>query len=346
MNNGKHTALPIAVALMMAAPLVASGASADQVLRLLGRTDLAPYDGDFDHFGADVKGGRLFLAGEDGGTLEVFDLRSGAHLKSVKGMETPHAIHYEPKTNRLIVSNSGDSLSKVLDGKTYAVLDTIKVAPGADVMSYDASSKRLWFVTGGKNATARQTRTIVSQVDVVTGKPVGEITFDTDFTEGIVAEQKGSRVFVNVAGKSEIAVLDKRSGKLLDTWPVKEGQNNSQIDLDEKNKRLFLITRKPFKLVVVNTENGRSVASFDAPGRTNGMVFDRVNRRVYAAGDDYVGVYRQIDADHYEELERVASEHGGKTAFLVPELNRLYVAVGGSAKTKAGLLRYEVVPAK
>jgi hypothetical protein len=69
-----------------------------------------------------------------------------------------------------------------------------------------------------------------------------------------------------------------------------------------------------------------------------------VNRRIYATGDDYVGVFRQIDADHYEELERVPSEKGAKTSFLVPELNRLFVAVGGSDKTKAGLLRYEVVP--
>jgi DNA-binding beta-propeller fold protein YncE len=339
--------LALVATLVLGAPaFFASEATAAETLRLLGRTELASYQGDFDHLAADVKGNRLFLAGEDGGTLEVFDLRSGAHLKTVPGMETPHAIHYEPKTNRLFVSNSGDGLSKILDGKSYAVLGTIKLAPGADVMSYDASSRRLWFVTGGKNATTKMPTTVVSQVDAVSAKPVGEITFDTDFTEGIVAEQAGSRIFVNVAGKSEIAVLDKKSGQLLTTWPVKEGQNNSQIDLDEKNKRLFVITRKPFKLVVVNTETGASVASFDAPARTNGMMFDKANRRVYAAGDDYIGVFQQIDADHYEELARVPSEKGAKTAHLVPELRRLYVAVGGSDKTKAGLLRYEVVPGK
>ena len=343
MNKKQTLALVAALALTTGSALLTADAAAAETLRLLGRTDLVGYDGDFDHFGMDLKGNRLFLAGEDGGTLEVFDLRSGAHVKTVKGMETPHAIHYEPKTNRLIISNSGDGLSKVLDGKSYAVLDTIKIAPGADVMSYDASLNRLWFVTGGKNATTKLPKTMVSQVDAATGKAVGEVTFDTDFTEGIIAEQKGSRAFVNVAGKSEIAVLDKKTGKLLATWAVKEGQNNSQIDLDEANKRLFIITRKPFKLVVINTDTGASVASFDAPGRTNGMVFDKANRRIYAAGDDYVGVFQQVDADHYTELARVPSEKGAKTAFLVPTLNRLFVAVGGSATAKAGLLRYEVV---
>lgn len=335
----------VAALVLGAQALVPSVAVAAETLHLLGRTELASYDGDFDHFAADVKGNRLFLAGEDGGTLEVFNLRTGAHVKTVPGMETPHAIHFEPAKNRLIVSNSGDGLSKVLDGKTYAVLDTINLAPGADVMTYDASSHSLWFVTGGKNATVKRPTTIVAQVDADSGRTIGDVTFDTDFTEGIVAEQSGSRVFINVAGKSEIAVLDKKTRQRLATWPVKEGQNNSQIDLDEKSRRLFVITRKPFKLVVINTDTGASVASFDVPARTNGMMFDRINRRIYAAGDEYVGVFQQIDADHYEELTRIRSEVGAKTAILVPELRRLYVAVGGSDKNKAGLLRYEVVPA-
>jgi len=339
----KHT-LVLTAALVLGTPaLLPSNAAAAETLRLLGRTELTAYDGDFDHFAADVKGNRLFLAGEDGGTLEVFNLRTGAHVKTVPGMETPHAIHFEPKTNRLIVSNSGKGLSKVLDGKDYSVVDTIKLVPGADVMSYDASSRRLWFVTGGKNANPKMAKTIVSEVDPASGKALGDVTFDTDFTEGIVAEQAGSRLFVNVAGKSEIAVLDKKTRKLLATWPVREGQDNSQIDLDERGKRLFVITRKPFKVVVINTANGQAVASFDAPPRTNGMMFDKVNRRIYAAGDDYVAVFQQLDADHYKELAHVASDKGAKTALLVPELHRLYVAVGGSEKTKAGLLRYEVI---
>ncbi|WP_243655773.1 YncE family protein [Roseateles saccharophilus] len=335
------TALRATVLAALAALPFAAGA--EPALRLLGRTDLPTYQGDFDHFGADVKGNRLFLAGEDGGTLEVFDLRSGKHLKSVPGMETPHAIHVEPERNRLVVSNSGDGLSKVLDGRSYAVVDSVKLTPGADVMAYDPSARQLWFVTGGKNATQKMPKTVLSQVDARSGKVLGEVTFDTDFTEGVVAEQKGSRVFVNVAGKSEVAVLDKKTRKLLATWPVTEGQNNSAIDLDEKNQRLFIITRKPFKLVVKSTTGGETVASFDAPPRTNGMTFDEKNRRIYATGDGHVAVFRQIDADHYEELEKVPSEFGAKTSFLVPSQNLLYVAVGGSDKSKAGLLRFEVV---
>ncbi|MBS0514437.1 MAG: hypothetical protein JSS16_03080 [Proteobacteria bacterium] len=333
----------LAAALAFILPVLAF-ADGPAPLKPLGRTDMPGYDGDFDHFGADVKGDRLFLAGEEGGELDVFNLHSGAHLKTVKGMEEPHAIYYDANKDRIFLSNSGNGLTHILDGKTYAQIGTVKLIPGADVMYHDPSTNRLWFVVGGKNAPTKLPKVTVAQVDPETGKTVSETQFDTDFTEGIIAEQHGSHVYVNVAGLSEIAVLDKKTGKVLSTWPVKEGQNNSAIDLDEKNKRLFIITRKPFKLVVVNTDNGQSVASFDAPGRTNGLIFDAANRRIYACGDDYTGVFAQRDADHYVELARVPTEKGAKTCFLAPEVGQFYLAVGGAKDTKAGLLRYAVVP--
>jgi DNA-binding beta-propeller fold protein YncE len=280
------------------------------------------------------------------GTLEVFDLKTGARVKTVPGLETPHAIHYMPDNDRIVVSNSGDALSKVLDGKTYAVVDTFKLTPGADVMNYDPSTKQVWIVTGGKNASKKLPDTVVAVVDAASGKQLGEVKFDTDFTEAIAFEQKGKRAFINVSGKHYVAVVDKTTHKVLDTWPIKEGENNAPIALDEANKRLFVVTRKPFKLVVLDTDTGKSVTSFEAPKRTNELIFDQANRRIYLTGDDYVAVFAQKGPDQYEELARVPSDKGAKTAIYVPELKRLYVAVAGKDPVKAGLLQYEVLPAK
>src|SRR5262249_54256704 len=154
------------------------------------------------------------------------------------------------------------------DAKTYGVVGTVKLVQGADVMSYDPSARRLWIVSGGKNADPKLPQTFVNEIDPPTGKGLGKVAFATDFTEGIAAERKGNRVFVNLAGKSEVAVLDKKTRAVLARWPVQEGQNNSAIGLDEKNGRLFVVTRKPFKLVVFDTATGRSVASYAAPERT------------------------------------------------------------------------------
>ncbi|MDE2276639.1 MAG: hypothetical protein KGK09_10110, partial [Burkholderiales bacterium] len=81
-----------------ATPGTAAPTAAGPPLRLAGRTPLPGYAGDFDHLLADVPGGRLFVAGEDGSSLEVFDLASGRHLRTVKGFDAPHALHLEATT--------------------------------------------------------------------------------------------------------------------------------------------------------------------------------------------------------------------------------------------------------
>lgn len=338
------TIASILCASLLAGAAISPALGAAEPLRLLGRTEVPGFEGDFDHFAADVQGNRLFLAGEEKGTLEVFDLKSGKHLKTVEGLEEPHAIHFMPGTNRILVTNSGDGMSKVLDAKTYAIVDTLKLTPGADVMGYDPSSGSVWIVTGGKNASKKLPDTTVAVLDPATGKARGEVKFDTNFTEGIAFEQKGSRAFINVAGKHSVAVVDKKTHKVIATWPVKEGENNAPIGLDEAGKRLFVVTRKPFKFVAIDTDTGKSVASLDAPQRTNELIVDSANRRIYLTGDDYISVIQRKGADDYVEIARVPSDKGAKTAILVPSLNRLYVAVAGKGPVKASILQYEVVP--
>jgi len=68
-------------------------------LKLIATTPLPGLSGDFDHFGVDLKGNRLFLAAEDHKTVEVFDLKTGKPLHSITGFGQPHAIVYLPDSN-------------------------------------------------------------------------------------------------------------------------------------------------------------------------------------------------------------------------------------------------------
>jgi hypothetical protein len=164
----------------------------------------------------------------------------------------------------------------------------------------------------------------------------------------MAAEQKGNRLFVNVTGRNEIAVLDKRNLHLLATWPIAGAAENAPMAFDEKHGRLFVITRKPWRMMVLAADTGATVASFAAPAKCDQVIWDAANRRIYApGGEGFIAVYRQDDASHYSELERVPTAPGAKTGILVPELKRLFVAVSpGEAKTGAALLRFDVAPAQ
>ena len=313
-------------------------------LTLLSQADLPGYSGDFDHFAYDVKGNRLFLAAEDHGTLEVFDLRSGKHLQTIAGFDTPHSIFYVPSKNHLLVTDSGDSMTKVLDATTYKVVGTIKLVPGADSIGYDAGRKRLYVVTGGKDVKMKEC--FLAEIDPETGKHFGDLKFDSDHTEAMAVEQHGDHLFINITDKNYMAVVDKKTRAVVATWPIKEAEQNAPVAFDEANHRLFVVTRKPGKLVVLNSDTGASLASFTAPERTDEVVFDKANGRVYVlGGEGYIGVYQEKDADHFAELAHVPSAKGAKTGILIPELNRLFVAVSaGEAKTGAAVLQFAVAP--
>jgi len=108
---------------------------------------------------------------------------------------------------------------------------------------------------------------------------------------------------------------------------------------------LFVVTRQPGHLIVVNADTGASIADFKAPERTDQVLFDKANRRIYVlGGEGYVGVFEENDADHYTELPRVTSAPGSKTGILVPELNKLFVAASpGDTKATAAILVFNVV---
>jgi DNA-binding beta-propeller fold protein YncE len=321
--------------------------AATEALRLAGRTELPGYTGDFDHFEYDLPSGRLWLAAEDHGTLDLFDLKTGALRKTIRGLvDTPHGIFYLPQKKRLIVTDSGGKAmaTRIIEGTARRTLQL--AAPAADAMAYDSSTGRLYIVNGGRDA--KMQRTYLSAVNPVTLERLGDLQFDTDKVEAMAVERKGNRLYVNVTGRNEMVVVDKHELKIIATWPIKEAEQNAPLAFDEEHRRLFVITRKPGKLIVLDADSGATVASFKAPERCDQVIWDAGNRRVYAlGGEGYIGVFQQEEADRYRELLPVRTAPGAKTGILVPELKRLFVAVSpGEAKTGAAILRFDVAPAE
>jgi hypothetical protein len=306
-----------------------------------GRTELPGYSGDFDHFAVDIAGNRLFLAAEDHGTLEVFDLKSGQHLKTVKGFETPHSVFPIPQSHRLLVTDGSESV-KLLDYQTLAPVGSIKLHPGADSIGFDGGSGHLYIVTGGKDVKLKESW--LEEIDPVAAQKISEVHFDADHVEALAVQQGGPHVYINVTDKNDLAVIDKVSHKIVARWPIKEAEQNALVQLDEATHRLFVVTRKPGKMLVLDADSGATLAQFAAPGRVDQEIFDPASHRVYApGGEGYIGVYTEQDANHFVELAHVPSAAGAKTAILVPELHRLYVAVSpGEGKTGAALIWFDV----
>jgi sugar lactone lactonase YvrE len=319
---------------------------ADGVLKQAGGVDIPGYKGDFDHFAIDEKGDRLFLAGEEGKTLEVFKLSTGERIKTLTDqVEVPHSLFYMPASDELLILDGGPGGPRVLDGKTYAVKRHYKMPElGSDSIGYDAKANRLWVVSGGKDVPLPYS--YLTEIDPGTGKIFHNIKFDADHVEAMAIDPASDRLWISVTDKNKTAIVDRKAGKIIGEWPVTAAQQNAPMTFDPVTRRLFIVTRKPGMLLVVNADTGATVASFKAPERTDQVVWDPINRRVYVTGGEgYIGVIQQDDADHYSEAGHVPSAPGAKTAILTPDAKRLYVAASpGESGAMGKVIWYDVAP--
>lgn len=330
-----------AAAALLAAPFAAQAADA---LKLAGETAIPGYEGDFDHFDVDVKGDRLFLAGEEGKTLEVFRLSTGKRIMELKGLQTPHSLLWLPKRNELLVVD-GEKGLMWRDGATLKVKRVKALgAASADSAAYDPSSGVLFVVTGGKDVSMKES--FLNAVSPITGKTYWATKFDSDHVEALAVESRGARIFINDTARNQLVVLDKATGRVLKSVKVKEAEQNAPIALDEATHRLFVVTRKPGKLIVMDADTLATIAEFKAPERTDQVTWDPVHRRVYVTGGEgYVSVVQQTDADHYSEIQRAPSGPGAKTAILAPGAKRLYVAQSpGDSKALGKLIWFDISP--
>jgi DNA-binding beta-propeller fold protein YncE len=301
------------------------------------------HDGDFDHFAPDVDGHRLFLTGEENDKVLVLDTTSNTLIHTIEDSKAPHAILFRKDLKKLFVVEGDASAVRVYDSDSYKLVGEIKLSIDADSIAYDPATNYLYVVNGGREAHTPYS--LISVVDTNTSTKLRDIKINSNHIEAIVLEKSGPRMFLNITGQNAVGVLHRDKNELSATWPLPAGDTqNVAMALDEANHRLFVTTRKPGKLIVLDSENGKVIADLPAVGFVDDMSYDAKLKRVYLAGDQFLDVFEQKDADHYALLARVPGGFRAKTATLVPELNRYYVAVPHHEKNEAEVRVYDVQP--
>jgi DNA-binding beta-propeller fold protein YncE len=307
---------------------------------LLTQIQTIPLDGvagRIDHFGLDAKGKRLFVGALGNDTVEVVDLTAGKVTQHIRNLPAPQGIGFAPESNRLAVANDQDGSCRLYDGTSLQQTATIELKDDADNVRYDNVSRRFWVGYGDGG---------LAEIDPESGKQLADVKLDAH-PESFQLETKGKRIFVNVPNAGHIAVVDRETGTVIEKIPLKEARANFPMALDEADQRLFIGCRSPAKLLVLDTETGKTVAALDIVGDTDDLFYDTANKRIYVSGGEgRVTVISQTNADKYEVAGQVATAPGARTSFFVPETGRLYVAVPHRGEQKAELRVFSVVPPK
>jgi len=314
--------------------------SSDTLAKNLTTTRMVGVQNHFDHLTPDLKNNRIFVVPEDNKSVEVYDIRTGKFLHSVKGIGVGHSVVYRPDIDRIFISDGSDGDLKIFNGTTYELLKTVKLLADSDATGYDPVTHDLYIADGGLDVKLNYT--FLEIVNTDTGEKLGQIKIDSNRLEAMAVEKSGSRLFLNMTEKNSIGVVDRKKNAVAVVWPLQGCKVNAAVAIDEAHHRLFAACRDG-NMNVLDSDTGKFLQNLPISTGVDDMVFDPASQRIYVAtGEGFVNVYYETDPDHYKEIGKVASGPMGKTGVLVPDLKEYFVAVPPHGSDCAEVLVFAV----
>lgn len=312
----------------------AGATSSSAPLLLVQEIPLPHVEGRIDHFTFDAKRKRVIGAALGNNTVEVVDTFAGRDIHSITGAADPQGVAFVGDLNKLFVANGADEKLRIYDGTTFALLNTIEIGEDPDNVRYDPKEKRIYVAYG------EDERAGIATIDATTGKRLEDVAKLDAHPESFQLAANKPVIYANIATKAKVAMIDRTTHKVTD-WPLKSGKANYPMALDEADHRLFIVTRKPAQLVVLNTESGETVASVPCVADSDDLYFDAERKRIYApGGEGFVSVIQQAGPDHYQPLAKIPTTVGARTGLWYAKRDRLYLAVPASSKQGAALWVY------
>jgi hypothetical protein len=299
-------------------------------LRLVKTIPLVDVEGRIDHLAVDLEHRRLFVAALGNGTLEAVDLGSGQRVGRIEGLDEPQGVLYLPESDTVVVSSGGGTLD-ALDATSWQRRARLTSLTDADNVRRDPKASRLYLGYG--NALAA--------IEIPTLHRVGDIPLGAH-PESFQLEATGERIFVNVASLGQIVVIDRGPDRVVARWSLEPYAANFPMALDEAHHRLLVGTRKPPRLLVLDTGSGEETAALECVADADDVFLDGARDRVYVIGGaGFVDVFERGDAGRYERTGRIPTSAGARTGTWVPEWSQLLVAAPARAGHSAEIQIYE-----
>jgi DNA-binding beta-propeller fold protein YncE len=310
----------------------ATGEHNGSLLQLKQTIPLPGVEGRIDHLDVDLNGQRLFVCALGNNTVEVIDLNKGERVHSITGLGAPQGVAFVPELNRLLVANDNGGACHIYDANSFQLIGKVDFSDDADNVRYDSTSRRIYVGFGGGG---------IGIINAADGKQVGSIKLAAH-PEAFELEKQGHRIFVNVPGARHVAVVDREKGDVIGTWAT-GAFGNFPMALDEADHRLFVGYRVPPKLIVLDTESGKPVASVSIAGDPDEIFYDSKRHRIYAiCGAGKIKIIEQTGANNYKAVAEIDTAEGARTGLFVAERDSFFVGVPRRGSQRAEIRCYQI----
>jgi DNA-binding beta-propeller fold protein YncE len=238
-------------------------------------------------------------------------------IADIGGQVRSHGVAIVPDARRGFISDGGSGSVQIFDLKTQATLGKVAAAADADGIIFDRGSNRVLVMCGD----AHRLVAFAPDVNPNGGTPAASVDLG-GAPEFAVADENG-KVFVNIADKDEVAVVDTKQMRVIARWPTGPGTRPTGISMDRGTHRMFIGCRNN-KLVVMNAADGTIVANFpigafvDATAFRDGLAFA-------SCGDGSLTIIREVSPDKFELAQVLKTELGARTMAVDPTGVMIYL---------------------
>jgi hypothetical protein len=260
----------------------------------------------------------------------VLDANTGKTVADIPGQERNHGVALAPGAGRGFITDGVGSVT-VFDLKTYAVLGKLKAPEDADGVIYDPGSGKVLVVCGDAGVLVP----ISPDVDAQAGKtdPPVELGGKPEF---LAADGQG-HAYINLVDKDQVAVVDTKAMKVVNKWPTAPGGSPVGMSMDVARRRLFIGCRKPQKLVVMDANDGKVIASFPIGAGVDATKFG--GDAFASCADGTLTVARETAPGKFEVAQTVQTPRGARTMGLDPGTHTLYLPTAEFEPAAAGQTR-------
>jgi len=283
-------------------------------------------EGGMDYVTLDAENHRLYIP-RSTHTI-VVDADSGKVLADIPGQKHNHGVALVPEVGRGFITD-GEGAVVIFDLKTNAVLGTLKARPDADGIIYDKASGLVLVVSGDDGVLM----TLKPDVDPKTGSIDAPI--DLGGKPEFLAADGAGKVYINLEDKDQVAVVDLKARKVLAHWPVAPGGSPVGLSIDTMKHRLFIGGRKPQKLIVMSTDDGKVLADLPIGAGVDATKFD--GQQAFAScRDGKLNVVDESASGKFEIVQTVTTAVGAKTMDVDPEKHKIYLPTAEFEEAKPG----------
>ncbi len=307
--------------------------SANKSIQLMATVTMPNVSGRIDHIAFDNKHQILFVAALGNNTIEVVDLKSRKVIHTIKNLDEPQGIVYIPQSNSVFVSNGGSGECDVFNATSYVKTASVKLPGDADNVRYDSLDNKVYVGYGSGG---------IAIIDATTFKLLNEIKFP-GHPESFQIDKTAKKIYVNVPDEKQIVVIDLLKNVVTERWQLSEATSNYPICLNETDHTLIIGCRHPAKLLIKDSQTGKTISSFDIDNDVDDIFYDSKTSQVFVScGVGYIDVFKQTGKNSFIASGKLASHSGARTSLFIPELNQLIVASPSGLNGDAALLVYSV----